>query len=334
MPELTFGLNRHPFTPAEFVESVQREEALGFDYAWIPDSQLLHQDAYVLAALGLQGTSRMKIGPLLSNPVTRHPAVIANAAATLGEMAPGRAAIGLGAGDTAVHTVGLHPARLDEVGKALSLVRTLLHGEAPDQGGRNNRRLGSTGTAELWGAASGPRAARVAGASADVIVLRCGIHAANLNAIADACEAGARAAGRDPAQLRFGAIVHVLLHDDPATARAQAGVIAAGFYELFNRTWLRAGLAWNGPPIEELAAQVTPDIVHAEDVEQAAALTAFVPDEAADAFALYGDEAAVAAGLERLVQDFPRLWHIIPQPLRWTSGYPEQVAAARRMAGY
>src|SRR5437763_547181 len=149
--ELTFGLNRRPFgTVKRFIETVRREEALGLDYAWIPDSQMRRPDAFISSALALEATTRIKIGPLLSNPVTRHPSTIANAAATLGLVGPGRAAVGIGAGDTAVFTVGLRPARVNEVGAALRLVRSLLRGEAPDQGGRKAVPLLTRGTAELW----------------------------------------------------------------------------------------------------------------------------------------------------------------------------------------
>ena len=315
---------------AAFVETIQREEALGLDYAWIPDSQMRRPDAFIQSALALEATTRIKIGPLLANPVTRHPSTIANAAATLGLIGPGRAAVGIGAGDTAVFTIGLRPAHVSEVGAALKLVRALLRGEAPDQGGRRAVPLATRGTAELWGAASGPRAAAVAGASADVIVLRCGLHPTNLNALADAAEEGARRSGRNPAELRFGAICHMLFRDDPDRAQAEARLVAAGFFELSPVLWQRAGLEWNGPPIAEIAHQVYPDIVHAEDVAGAARLTGFVRPEAAAAFALAGDESRVADGLARVLDRFPRLWHVIPQPLEWTPAFPEQVAAVIR----
>lgn len=329
---LTFGLNRRAVAavPA-FIETIKREEELGFDYAWFPDSHLLMAEPFILATLALQATTRLRAGPLLTNPVTRHPAQIAAAAATLGMVAPGRAAVGIGAGDTAVHTLGRKAARVGEVGAALALVRALLAGEAPDLGSHlPPTALRYRAPAEIWGAASGPRAAFAAGAAADVIVLRCGLHPANLNTLADAAEEGALKAGRDPTELRFGAIAHTLLDDDIEWARAQARVVAAGFYELSAATWQRAGLDWNGPPIAELVKQVYPDIVHAEDVPGAAKLMAFVTPAAAEAFALAGDATAVADGLERVRAGFPRLWHVIPQPLRWNQTYPERVAEVIR----
>ncbi|MHB8574866.1 MAG: LLM class flavin-dependent oxidoreductase [Dehalococcoidia bacterium] len=327
MQPLTFGLNRRPFgTIAKFVETVRREESLGFDYSWFPDSQMRLPDAFVLAGLALQATSTIRGGPLLANPVTRHPSTIANAAATLDLIAPGRAAVGIGGGDTAVFTIGLRPAKVAEVASALRLTRALLRGEAPDQGARRAVSLATHGSAELWGAASGPRAAAAAGAYADVIVLRCGVDPANLNFLADAAEAGARAAGREPGDLRFASICHMLMHDDPAQARAQAGLVAAGFHELSRALWPRAGREWNGPQIHEIARQVYPDIVHAEDVATAARLTSFVTDEAAASFALWGDEHSVAEGLNRMRAGFPRLWHVIPQPLDRYPAFPERVA--------
>ncbi|HLZ71955.1 MAG TPA: LLM class flavin-dependent oxidoreductase [Dehalococcoidia bacterium] len=329
MDDLTFGLNRRPFGSAkQLSDTVRREEALGFDYAWFPDSHLLRPDAFILAALTLQATERLRAGPLLANPITRHPVTLASAAATLGVIGPGRAAVGIGAGDTAVSTIGERQAKVGEVRATMQLVRRLLEGEAPDLGSRlPARRLGTRGKAEIWGAASGPRAAKAAGAAADVIVLRCGLHPANLNALADAAEAGAREAGRNPAALRFGAVVHTLLEDDADWAAAQARIVAAGFYELTAQSWQRPGFAWNGPPIQALAAQVYPDIVHAEDVPAAAALTAFVTPEVAGWFALAGDVAQVANGLRRVREGFPRLWHVIPQPLTWKRDFPDRVAA-------
>jgi 5,10-methylenetetrahydromethanopterin reductase len=328
---LGFGLNRHPVgSIAAFIAAVRQEEALGFDYAWIPDSALIMPDPYVLAAAALQATERIHAGPLLSNPVTRHPATIANGAATLGLIAPGRAAVGMGAGDTAVHTVGRHAARLAEVGEALRIARALLHGEAPELGGPRPVALVTRGTAELWGAASGPRSARIAGAYADVVVLRCGLAPENLNPLADLVEQGARDAGRDPATLRFAAIVHTLPSDDAAAALAQARVVAAGFYELAPALWQRAGLTWNGPPLAQIAAQVYPDIVHAQDIPAAAKLVEFIQPEAVDAFALHGDAQAVSSGLERVVAGFPRLAHVITQPLRVARDYAERIAEVAR----
>ncbi|RLT40196.1 MAG: LLM class flavin-dependent oxidoreductase [Chloroflexi bacterium] len=107
-----FGLNRFDFaTPDRFATDVARAEALGWDFAFVPDSQLRRHDTYVLLAFAARITSTIRLGPLLANPVTRHASVTASSIATVDQVSDGRALLGLGIGDTAVRLAGLKPAR-------------------------------------------------------------------------------------------------------------------------------------------------------------------------------------------------------------------------------
>ena len=56
-----------------FAADVRRAEALGWDAALQPDSQLRRRDTYVLLAAAARATERIVLGPLLANPVNRHP---------------------------------------------------------------------------------------------------------------------------------------------------------------------------------------------------------------------------------------------------------------------
>jgi alkanesulfonate monooxygenase SsuD/methylene tetrahydromethanopterin reductase-like flavin-dependent oxidoreductase (luciferase family) len=86
-----FGLNRFDGrSVAAFVTDVTRAEALGWDAALIPDSQLRRRDTYVMLAAAAQATQRIMLGTLLANPVNRHPSVTASSIATIDELAPGR----------------------------------------------------------------------------------------------------------------------------------------------------------------------------------------------------------------------------------------------------
>jgi hypothetical protein len=50
MPAPVFGLNRFDFSSVQhFATDVRRAEQLGWDYAFIPDSQLRRGDIYVMA---------------------------------------------------------------------------------------------------------------------------------------------------------------------------------------------------------------------------------------------------------------------------------------------
>ena len=80
-------------------------------------------------------TKRAMLGPTVSNPQTRHPAVTAAAIASLNELSKGRAFLGLGSGDSAVLNLGLRPARLAELRHYIQTVRDLLAGESGEYAG-------------------------------------------------------------------------------------------------------------------------------------------------------------------------------------------------------
>ncbi|MDA0353428.1 MAG: LLM class flavin-dependent oxidoreductase, partial [Chloroflexi bacterium] len=137
-----FGLNRFDFsTPANFAADVARAEALGWDIAFVPDSQLRRHDTYVLLAFAAQATSRIRVGPLLANPVTRHPTVTAGSIATVDVVSDGRAFLGLGIGDTAVRLAGLRPAKVATLEAATATIRALLRGEDLEVGAARPARL-------------------------------------------------------------------------------------------------------------------------------------------------------------------------------------------------
>ena len=86
-------------------------EALGFDSVWILDHQLIESDTpgwegvehgawdcwSILAAIAAS-TSRIELGPFVSNTLLRNPALTAKMADTVDEISGGRFILGLGAG--------------------------------------------------------------------------------------------------------------------------------------------------------------------------------------------------------------------------------------------
>ena len=187
-----FGLNRFDFrSVAAFAADVRRAEELGWDYGFIPDSQLRRRDTYVMLAEAARATSRIRIGPLIANPINRHISVTASSIATVDELAEGRTLLGLGIGDTAVRLAGLRPARVRELEEATRLARALLDGEAIEVGARAPARLPHARPVPVWIAAGGPRMLRAAGRVADGVFIRVGTSPANLEAAIEAVRAGA-----------------------------------------------------------------------------------------------------------------------------------------------
>jgi 5,10-methylenetetrahydromethanopterin reductase len=317
-----FGLNRFDSRSVDaFAADVRRAEALGWDAALQPDSQLRRRDTYVLLAAAARVTERITLGPLLANPVNRHPTVTAGSIATIDELAPGRVLLGWGVGDTAVRLAGLRPARVAELAASTRLLRALLAGEAVDVGAARAARLPHHRPVPVWIAAGGPRTLRMAGGVADGVFIRVGTHPANIATAVDAIRAGAKDAGREPSSVRLGAVFHTVLVDEPARALSMAKSMAAGYYEYSPALFQPPQLVWNGPDPAALKQQsgVWPDFHHARDLEASGRVVDFLPASAADAFALRGAPAEVADRLVATLRAAPAQFdyvvlHPIPDP--------------------
>ena len=79
----------------------------GWDGLLFTDTQNLSMDVFGSLYLAASATSRLKLGTAVTNLVTRHPAVVASAFATLHHVSGGRAHLGVGRGDTALELIGV-----------------------------------------------------------------------------------------------------------------------------------------------------------------------------------------------------------------------------------
>ncbi|MBI4257814.1 MAG: LLM class flavin-dependent oxidoreductase, partial [Thaumarchaeota archaeon] len=98
-----FNLTEPARKIAEYVALAEEKGLNGI--SWLSDSQLIWRDVYASLVLALQRTQNIHLGPGVTNPVTRDPTVTAGAIATAEELAPGRVVLGMGVGDSAVHTI-------------------------------------------------------------------------------------------------------------------------------------------------------------------------------------------------------------------------------------
>lgn len=184
--------------PQAFVREVELADTLGYDMINVGDSQSMYREVYVSLAVAALHTTRARLGPLVTNPVTRHPAVTASAIATIDELSGGRAMLGIGTGDSAVRNLRHRPGRLAELEAYVTSVQQLTRGnEVEFDGATVHTRWASRGV-PVYVTAEGPRTIRMAGRVADGVVLHTGTHP---DIIADSLRLlheGADEAGRDP----------------------------------------------------------------------------------------------------------------------------------------
>jgi len=125
--------------PSTFIESIKLAERLRFKVAWLGDHFMPWIDAgkrssfvWALIAASLQITRKIKVGPYVTCPIggRYHPAIIAQAAATLDNLYPRRFLLAVGTGEAVneEYFFGFWPKwneRLERLIESLKLVREL-----------------------------------------------------------------------------------------------------------------------------------------------------------------------------------------------------------------
>ena len=77
-------------------ELIRYAEELGYDSAWVPDSQMIWSDCYATLALAAVNTTRIALGTGVAIPGTRTAPVTAHSIASINRLAPGRVFLEIG----------------------------------------------------------------------------------------------------------------------------------------------------------------------------------------------------------------------------------------------
>jgi 5,10-methylenetetrahydromethanopterin reductase len=110
------------------VALARQVEADGWDGQMFMDSQSLSADPFVLMGAWAMVTEKLKLSTGVTNPATRHLAVLAANIATVQAISGGRAVLGIGRGDSALAYLGHAPVGVAAFQKALVDLQTLLSG--------------------------------------------------------------------------------------------------------------------------------------------------------------------------------------------------------------
>jgi coenzyme F420-dependent glucose-6-phosphate dehydrogenase len=194
MLKLGYKASAEQFPPRQLLDFAVHAEAAGFDSIMVSDhfQPWRHTDGHSpfsfawLGALG-ERTSHAIIGTSVVTPTFRyHPAIVAQAIATLGVLYPGRVVLGVGTGESLneVPATGMpwppFKERLGRLREAIQLMRRLAREERVTFEGEYYRTERATlydrpeDPVPIYVAASGPTAARLAGRLGDGFICTSG----------------------------------------------------------------------------------------------------------------------------------------------------------------
>jgi probable F420-dependent oxidoreductase len=185
---------------------------------WTFDSHLLWQEPYVIYSQILAETKRITVGPMVTNPATRDWTVTASTYATLNEMYGNRTICGIGRGDSAVRVTNGAPTTLKTLRESIHVIRELANSRAVEYNGAQLQFPWSTGSKlDIWVAAYGPLALKLAGEVGDGFILQLAdldIAEWMIKTVRDAAEA----AGRDPKSIKFCVAAPMYISDSDSAA--------------------------------------------------------------------------------------------------------------------
>ena len=230
------------FGPQEVVAYSATAEEHGFSgvmaadhfQPWVPQQGNAAFVWNVMTAIGER--TKGDVGPGVTCPSFRfHPAIVAQASATLAAMYPGRHWLGLGSGEALnEHIVGTYwpetPERIARMFEAIEIIRKLFQNR--DREVKHDGKYFKLGSTRLWTlpdptppifiATAGPITAKKTGQYADGLIT-VGAPESKLEMIRAKCEEGCRDAGKDPDAFRY--ILQLHLSWAPTDEEAMANAM-------------------------------------------------------------------------------------------------------------
>lgn len=278
----------------QLINLARLAELANYDVLWCANEKF-YRDMWVTLGVLAAHTERALLGTFIAEPYTCHPAMIAEAIASLDEASNGRAVLLLGAGAVGFRQMGMERMKpLTALREAIVIIKSLLagdritfHGETVEA---NDLKLDFSPRPDIpvWVASRGNRILEMAGHEADGVMIATyaspkGIDYA-LKRVADGAQAATRRLKDIPITVR----VDVALHSDPKIARAAVKPMIAGMIKASapNRDFITQA----GVTIED---ELYNEIVRAEFGKMDGVLER-LPEACVDAFSWAGTPAQVA----------------------------------------
>ena len=237
---------------AEFPALAREAQERGYRTAWVGEAS--GAEAIVLSTLIATHTTTLRIANGVIPVQTRTPIVYGQAAATLGHLAPGRFALGLGLSSEIIvsqwHGLPFSPS-VQQMREAVEIIRLTASGERVNFDGKfyrlKNFRLAIPApdpAPRIYLAALGPRMCELAGEVADGVLLNW-LPPSAVPASMRHVEVGARRAGRNMADLDVAVYIRTCVTDEPAAVREALARDITGYaiVSVYARFFAQCGFA-------------------------------------------------------------------------------------------
>ena len=295
------------YDAARLAALAELAESTGYDDLWLADERFF-REVYASLTLCALRTRRIRLGPCVTDPYSRHPALTAMAIATLDEISNRRAVLGIGAGVSGFRELGVDASRSAvAIREAIELIRRLLAGETVTVKGREvsfaDGRLDFAPPRRdlpIYVASQRAGGCRVAGRLADGAIMQGAVADRLVRFFRETVHGAAREAGRDPARVSLVARLNVCVADDRVAAR---NVMRPGLVRSLSAqrpdffTFTTAGLTL--PPTLRDKVLALP---YTHDPAPLRAVAPEVPDAFVDAVTLTGPPDAIAPEVIRLAR--------------------------------
>lgn len=293
---------------ARFLEFVRLCELLGYDSFCHADEKWT-RDVWVRLALASAATSRIGLGITVTDPYTRHPALTAQAGATLGEASGGRLRIVVGAGshfETLPGYASVRPAI--GIRESIELMRRLWAGERVTLNGEVIRFLGGKldfsvqpqDAPEVWVAGRGKQVLATGGEVADGVLIGSFATVEGIRFAKGEIARGMARRGRawDDVRLASWLYVSILEHeDDPVPDDLRRGISHA--------LWSSREIVWSLLEGLDLSAEgafttILREAPHEWTPEIMAEVRRLIPRQVMNVLALVGTKEQVAERIRTL----------------------------------
>ncbi len=298
--------------PQDTAAFATRVEGSGLEFMWMPDTPLLAgrwRDTYAHLVCSALTTSQLRLGPGVTNPLTRHPVVTASSILTLDDASDGRADLVVGTGYSSAYIIGRKAATRANMKDATILWRSIFQGKPTDLGGLEIELDSPRPNLPIYLAASGPKMLELAGEIADGILIMVGTAPGTVAWALEHIDTGLKRSGRQRKDVRLMLVATTMIDENKARAIDQMRPCAAGLFKNAHAKIYMQTAGLDAPTETPAIPNVYPDLGHAVDWEEAKRVTTFVPDEVVDAVMMVGPASAIAERIQALTElGIDKIW--------------------------